>query len=226
MKVSPSQKRFTLIFYKYNDNKCEYQSTDLNNINSHVTSCHHSEKFIFDDICDEASFPDKSNLNQHLKEHHKRYLINNNAKIDENGRRMYFCSVENCNYQVLTERCFSEHKNIHSLAFEHKCDVCVASFEVKPELKRHVTMHHNEVGKTLISGNTVYHCMKGCEYSTTKVESLRNHYFFHGVNKNMSCPYCDVSYTYANQIGNHIKSCHPALEVPSWTGVGIFLDKK
>ena len=41
---------------------------------------------------------------------------------------------------MLTEKSLREHTNIHSLEHEYKCDVCVASFEVKADLKRHVTV--------------------------------------------------------------------------------------
>ena len=74
------------VFHSCSDNKCEYTSFDYENIRLHVTSCHHSENFIRCDICVEASFPDISNKNQHLKEHHKQYLLANNVKIDERGR--------------------------------------------------------------------------------------------------------------------------------------------
>jgi len=138
---------------------------------------------------------------------------------------MYHCPVEKCNYQVVTQVSLQIHiKNIHSLDHEFKCEVCVASFAAKAELKKHVTKYHynEEIGKRVVDRITVFYCMKGCSYSTQSLKNgrlmVRRHYSYHGANHKHECPHCDISYKCETNIKCHIKTCHPEIHADSAGG--------
>ena len=127
---------------------------------------------------------------------------------------MYHCPVKNCSYQVTTKGSLQIHINkIHSLEHEFKCEVCASSFADKSELKKHVTrFHYNEnIGKSVVDGITIFHCMKGCSYSSQSFTNgrflVRNHYLSHGAASKFQCALCDFShdkqYIYLNHLKNH-----------------------
>lgn len=143
-----------------------------------------NETIIYECFYCKINFNQINNLSRHLREHP---ILN----------RIHFeCSI--CKTKFKSERWMFEHKKMHTKLI-HNCEYCERSFETKPDLKRHVTLAHDQNELKTYKCNQCVECFP--------LQSLLNsHLKCHDPEQQHLCAECGKIFQRPSSLQKHLSS--------------------